>query len=183
MRSSLVVRASDCQCTSCKIRIPNPDPDPLTRLNPDPIRIRNPVYNTDGKYYCWHAGEPVPAAAGYAQGGGGARDGASLRAVLLQPRQEGQKKQLSHFPNWKVYQKTLFYEELLLTSLIKLQHFFYSFTSSCRSNVFKIYYLATFSQCCGSGMFIPDPNFSIPDPGSKDFGSRIRILIKEFKYF
>jgi len=22
-------------------------------------------------------------------------------------------------------------------------------------------------QCCGSGMFIPDPNFSIPDSGSK----------------
>ncbi len=40
-------------------------------------------------------------------------------------------------------------------------------------------------QCCGSGMFIPDPadffpsrirTVSIPDPGS-------RILIKEFKYF
>jgi hypothetical protein len=25
---------------------------------------------------------------------------------------------------------------------------------------------ATINQCCGSGMFIPDPNFSIPDPGS-----------------
>ncbi len=25
------------------------------------------------------------------------------------------------------------------------------------------------SQCCRSGMFIPDPNFSIPDPGSKRF--------------
>jgi hypothetical protein len=25
------------------IRIPNPDPDPQTRLNPDPIRIRNPA--------------------------------------------------------------------------------------------------------------------------------------------
>jgi hypothetical protein len=24
-------------------------------------------------------------------------------------------------------------------------------------------------QCCGSGMFIPDPNFSIPNPGSKIF--------------
>ncbi len=24
-------------------------------------------------------------------------------------------------------------------------------------------------QCCGSGMFNPDPNFSIPDPGSKIF--------------
>jgi hypothetical protein len=31
-------------------------------------------------------------------------------------------------------------------------------------------------QCCESGMFIPDPNFSIPDPGSKRF--RIRICIK-----
>ncbi len=26
-------------------------------------------------------------------------------------------------------------------------------------------------QCCGSGTFIPDPDFSIPDPGSKDSGS------------
>jgi hypothetical protein len=24
------------------------------------------------------------------------------------------------------------------------------------------------SQCCGSGMFIPDPDFSIPDPGSRN---------------
>jgi hypothetical protein len=36
-------------------------------------------------------------------------------------------------------------------------------------------------QCCGSGMFIPDLNFSIPDPGSKRF--RIQIRIKEFMYF
>ena len=34
-------------------------------------------------------GEPVPAAAGYAEGGGGEGDGASLRAVLLQSRQKG----------------------------------------------------------------------------------------------
>jgi hypothetical protein len=27
-----------------RIRIPNPDPDPLARLNPDPIRIRNPAF-------------------------------------------------------------------------------------------------------------------------------------------
>ncbi len=65
------------------------------------------ICNTGGNY-SWHAGEPVPAAAGYAQGGGGARDGASLRAVLLQPRQEGQKQNLSHFPNWNVYQKIPF---------------------------------------------------------------------------
>jgi hypothetical protein len=41
-------------------------------------------------------------------------------------------------------------------------------------------------QCCGSGMFIPDPRsryrlFSIPDPSCLHPGSR--ILIKEFKYF
>jgi hypothetical protein len=24
-----------------------------------------------------------------------------------------------------------------------------------------------YNQCCGSGMFIPDPNFSIPDTGSR----------------
>jgi hypothetical protein len=30
------------------------------------------------------------------------------------------------------------------------------------SLVFKVY--QTQSQCCRSGMFIPDPNFSIPDP-------------------
>jgi hypothetical protein len=55
----------------------------------------------------------------------------------------------------------------------------------------------SYKQCCGSGMFIPDPNFSIPDPGSEFFPSRIpnpkfpsripglgsRIRIKEFKYF
>jgi hypothetical protein len=35
--------------------------------------------------------------------------------------------------------------------------------------------------CFGSGMFIPDPDFSIPDPGSKRF--RIQISIKELKYF
>jgi hypothetical protein len=33
----------------------------------------------------------------------------------------------------------------------------------------------------GCSYRIPDPNFSIPDPGSKR--SRIRIRIKEFKYF
>ncbi len=38
-------------------------------------------------------------------------------------------------------------------------------------------------QCCGSGMCIPDPNFSflIPDPNSLHPGSRVRI--KEFNYF
>jgi hypothetical protein len=39
-------------------------------------------------------------------------------------------------------------------------------------------------QCCGSGMFILDPNFFHPGSlieGPKDSGSRIRI--KEFKYF
>jgi hypothetical protein len=53
----------------------------------------------------------------------------------------------------------------------------------------RIYLLPVFSpspgpnaQCCGSGMFIPDPSFSIPDPGSKDSRSRIRKRIKEFKY-
>jgi hypothetical protein len=29
------------------------------------------------------------------------------------------------------------------------------------------------TPCCGSGMFIPDPNYSIPDPGSEFFPSRI----------
>jgi hypothetical protein len=44
-------------------------------------------------------------------------------------------------------------------------------------------------QCLETGIFIPDPNFSIPDPGSKRFripgpkDSRSRIRIKEFKYF
>jgi hypothetical protein len=38
-----------------------------------------------------------------------------------------------------------------------------------------------FLQCCGSGMFIPDPNFSIPDPNC--FHPRSRIRIKKFKYF
>ncbi len=43
-----------------------------------------------------------------------------------------------------------------------------------------------YKQCCGSGMFIPDPGFDffpsrIPDPNCLHPGSR--ILIKEFKYF
>ncbi len=38
-----------------------------------------------------------------------------------------------------------------------------------------------FEQCCGSGMFIPDPNLSTPDP--RDSGFRFQIRIKEFKYF
>jgi hypothetical protein len=37
-----------------------------------------------------------------------------------------------------------------------------------------------FMQCCVSGMFIPDPNFSVSNPGSEFFSSRIHI--KEFKY-
>jgi hypothetical protein len=41
-------------------------------------------------------------------------------------------------------------------------------------------------QCCGSGMFIPDPGSDffpsrIPDPNCLHPGSR--ILVKEFKYF
>jgi hypothetical protein len=36
-------------------RIPNPDPDPLTRLNPDPIgiRIRNPDYEQRVNFKVW----------------------------------------------------------------------------------------------------------------------------------
>ncbi len=79
----------------------------------------------------------------------------------------------SHVPNWEAYRKILFLEWILKNySRLPLVNFNTSFTSSCRSNVFKIYYLETFSQCCGSGKFIPDPNFSIPDPGS--FWSRIQ---------
>jgi hypothetical protein len=36
------------------------------------------------------------------------------------------------------------------------------------------------TQYCGSGMFFPDPNFSIPNLGSKS--SRIRIRIRELNY-
>jgi hypothetical protein len=39
--------------------------------------------------------------------------------------------------------------------------------------------MTTFLQCCGSGMFIPNPNFF--HPGSEFFPSRIRV--KEFKPF
>jgi hypothetical protein len=38
-----------------------------------------------------------------------------------------------------------------------------------------------FFPCCGFGMFIPDPIFSISDLGLKR--SQIRIHIEEFKYF
>ncbi len=31
------------------------------------------------------------------------------------------------------------------------------------------------NQCCGSGMFIPDPNLSIPDQGQKGIRFRNRI--------
>ncbi len=42
----------------------------------------------------------------------------------------------------------------------------------------------TIMQCCGSGMFIPDPNFSLPDPGSKRFRipdphQRIEVLLTQ----
>jgi hypothetical protein len=40
------------------------------------------------------------------------------------------------------------------------------------------YVLQNYEQCCGSG-WIPDPAFSIPDPGL----ARSRIRIKEFRYF
>jgi hypothetical protein len=36
-------------------------------------------------------------------------------------------------------------------------------------------------QCCGSEMFIPDPNFSIPDPGSRV--KKIPVRNEEFKCF
>ncbi len=36
-------------------------------------------------------------------------------------------------------------------------------------------------HCCGSGMFIPDPNFSIADPNF--FRPRSRIRIIKFEYF
>jgi hypothetical protein len=36
-------------------------------------------------------------------------------------------------------------------------------------------YFSAFFQCCGSGMFIPDPNLSIPDPNFFHPGSRIPL--------
>ncbi len=69
--------------------------------------------------------------------------------------------------------------------------FLYSQKRNCAASLFpkQNYYVLSpnsYTQCCGSGMFIPDPGsdffpsrirtVSIPDPGS-------RILIKEFKYF
>ncbi len=32
-----------------------------------------------------------------------------------------------------------------------------------------LFFFVSICQCCGSWVFIPDPNFSIPDPGSKRF--------------
>ncbi len=45
--------------------------------------------------------------------------------------------------------------------------------------------LCTFYSVAECLSQIPDPNFSIPNPGSKIYGigSRIRIFIKELKYF
>jgi hypothetical protein len=44
---------------------------------------------------------------------------------------------------------------------------------------YRFHSIRTKRQCCGSGMFIPDPKFSIPDLGSK----RHRIRNKGFKHF
>jgi hypothetical protein len=40
---------------------------------------------------------------------------------------------------------------------------------------------SAWNPCCGSRIFVLDPNFSIPDPGSKRY--RIRIRIKELLIF
>jgi hypothetical protein len=40
-----------------------------------------------------------------------------------------------------------------------------------------------FSQCCGSGMFIPDPGSEFFHPGSRVKNIRIRIRIKDFYVF
>ncbi len=54
----------------------------------------------------------------------------------------------------------------------------------------KLRYLleCTWEQCCGSGMFIPDPGSDffpsrIPDPNYLHPGSRILIKELDFKYF
>jgi hypothetical protein len=42
----------------------------------------------------------------------------------------------------------------------------------------------TYGQYCGSGMFIPDPDFFHPGSRVKKIpGSQFRIRIKEFEYF
>ncbi len=81
-----------------------------------------------------------------------------------------------------------------LASLSKILHF--KLASLSKILHFKL----AFYQCCGSGMFIPDPGsdffhpgsdffssrirlFSIPDPGSDFFLPGSRIRIKEFKYW
>ncbi len=43
--------------------------------------------------------------------------------------------------------------------------------------------VGTTFQCCGYGLFIPDPGSEFFYPGSKSKISRIRIRIKVFKYF
>ncbi len=53
----------------------------------------------------------------------------------------------------------------------------FSFLSLLRLN------LKTWTQCCGSGINIPDPNLPSRVHGQKDSGSRIQICTKEFKYF
>jgi hypothetical protein len=61
------------------------------------------------------------------------------------------------------------------------------YTLSVRTSVIPFYYgFSSAKQCCGSGMFIPDPGSDffpsrIPDPNCLHPG--YRILIKEFKYF
>jgi hypothetical protein len=59
-------------------------------------------------------------------------------------------------------------------------------TPPSRISSFLFFGYITCKQCCGSGMFIPDPIFSIPDPRSRvdkipDLGSG--SASKKFKYF
>jgi hypothetical protein len=51
----------------------------------------------------------------------------------------------------------------------------------CRTVFLRLGFFCSELQCCGSGIFIPDPNFSHTGSRIRFFPSRIRI--KEFKYF
>ncbi len=79
-------------------------------------------------------------------------------------------------------------------AIIHQPHFFSSSTTGMFLKVFtnekrgglRVISFDRPPQCCGSGMFIPDPGSDffpsrIPDPNCLHPGSR--ILIKEFKYF
>jgi hypothetical protein len=73
---------------------------------------------------------------------------------------------MEHLMNWAFYGK-------VQNTVFRLPHNIFLLREACMLE--EIYNM---HQCCGSRMFIPDPGSEL-----SPYGSRIRICIKEFKYF